>query len=188
MIHRAASRRLPGVPAGFGRMVTRDRGHPRAETEGLVAPFHAGDRGHEPGAAAVSGHRRAQPSGRRQTPPHARTRGPLSGGDGRGWRAHGREPGRWLGRTAKETLAALDEAHPGRFLTFALIDFSGIDDEDWSQREADRLEESFEAGAKGLKFHKSLGLGYRYQDGRRVPVDDPKLAPVFEVCANIRSP
>ena len=30
--------------------------------------------------------------------------------------------------TLKETLAALDEAHPGRFLTFALIDFDGLDD------------------------------------------------------------
>ena len=28
----------------------------------------------------------------------------------------------------KETLAALDEAHPGRFLTFALVNFEGIDD------------------------------------------------------------
>ena len=33
----------------------------------------------------------------------------------------------------KETLAALDEAHPGRFLTFANVNFEGIDDEDWSR-------------------------------------------------------
>src|SRR5206468_10695080 len=58
----------------------------------------------------------------------------------------------------KETLAALDEAHPGRFLTFALVDFAGIDDEGWSRREAERLERSFRAGAKGLKFHKTFGL------------------------------
>src|SRR5690606_39197348 len=46
--------------------------------------------------------------------------------------------GGW-GERLKETVAALDNAHPGRFLTFALIDFSGIDSDDWSEREARRL-------------------------------------------------
>ena len=35
--------------------------------------------------------------------------------------------GGW-GERLEETLAALDEAHPGRFLTFALVNFEGIDD------------------------------------------------------------
>jgi predicted TIM-barrel fold metal-dependent hydrolase len=82
-----------------------------------------------------------------------------------------------------ETIEALDKAHPGRFLTFALVNFEGIDDEDWGRREADRLEASFRAGARGLKFHKSLGLGHRYKDGRLVPVDDPKLEPIWQACA-----
>ena len=90
--------------------------------------------------------------------------------------------GGW-GERLVETVEALDKAHPGRFLTFALVDFDGIDDEGWGRREADRLEASFRAGAKGLKFHKSLGLGYRYKDGRFVPVDDPKLDPIWEACA-----
>src|SRR5262249_38244150 len=58
--------------------------------------------------------------------------------------------GGW-GERLRETLAALDLAHPGRFLTFAHINFEGLDDEDWGRREARRLEESFAAGAKGLK-------------------------------------
>ena len=95
--------------------------------------------------------------------------------------------GGW-GKRLKETLAALDEAHPGRFLTFALLNFSGIDDEDWGRREAKRLEESFQAGAKGLKFHKSLGLSYRYRDGKLMPVDDPKLDPVWRMCAKYNRP
>ena len=90
--------------------------------------------------------------------------------------------GGW-GERLKETLAALDDAHPGRFLTYALIDFSGIDEPGWSDRESARLGKSFEAGAKGLKFHKTLGLGVRYKDGRFMPVDDPKLDPIWEVCA-----
>lgn len=95
--------------------------------------------------------------------------------------------GGW-GDQLTETLAALDEAHPDRFLTFALINFDGLDDDDWSQREAERLEASFRAGAKGLKFHKSLGLSYRYKNGKLIPVDDPKLDPIFAVCAKHKRP
>jgi predicted TIM-barrel fold metal-dependent hydrolase len=87
-----------------------------------------------------------------------------------------------------ETLRALDEAHPGRFLTFALLDFNDIDDPGWSARETRRLEASFRAGAKGLKFHKSLGLRYRYKDGRPMPVDDAKLDPIWDLCARYKRP
>src|SRR5579863_10332147 len=82
--------------------------------------------------------------------------------------------GGW-GDRLKETLAALDEAHLGRFLTFALVNFDGIDDDDWGEREARRLEEGFLAGAKGLKFYKGFGLHHRYKDGKLISVDDPKL-------------
>jgi len=95
--------------------------------------------------------------------------------------------GGW-GPRLQETVSALDEAHPGRFLTFSLLNFNGIDDEDWGQREAKRLEESFRAGAKGLKFHKTLGLHYRYQSGKLMPVDDPKLDAVWETCAKYDRP
>jgi predicted TIM-barrel fold metal-dependent hydrolase len=95
--------------------------------------------------------------------------------------------GGW-GDRLKETLAALDEAHPGRFLTFALINFDDIDDEAWGDREAKRLEESFKLGAKGLKFHKTFGLHYRYKNGKLMQVDDPKLDPVWEMCAKHKRP
>jgi predicted TIM-barrel fold metal-dependent hydrolase len=95
--------------------------------------------------------------------------------------------GGW-GDQLRETLAALDQAHPGRFLTYALVNFEGIDDDDWSQREAKRLEESFAAGAKGLKFHKTFGLRYRYKNGKLVAVDDPKLDPIWDLCAKHKRP
>jgi predicted TIM-barrel fold metal-dependent hydrolase len=95
--------------------------------------------------------------------------------------------GGW-GDRLKQTLAALDEAHPGRFLTFALVNFDGIDDNDWSEREARRLEEGFLAGAKGLKFYKAFGLHHRYKDGRLIPVDDPKLDAIWAMCAKHHRP
>lgn len=88
----------------------------------------------------------------------------------------------------KETVAALDEAHPGRFLTFALIDFHDFDKEGWSERETARLRKSFEAGAKGLKFHKTLGLYYRDKLGQLLKVDDPKLDPVWALCGEMDKP
>jgi predicted TIM-barrel fold metal-dependent hydrolase len=88
----------------------------------------------------------------------------------------------------KETIAALDTAHPGRFLTYALIDFSGIDDPSWTAREVARLRASFDAGAKGLKFHKSLGLSYRTKNGKLLPIDDPRLDPIWQLCGEFKRP
>ncbi len=88
----------------------------------------------------------------------------------------------------RETVAALDNAHPGRFLTFALVNFQGIDDDGWTEREVKRLRAGFEAGAKGLKIHKSLGLTIRYKDGRLMPVDDPKMDPIWALCGEFGRP
>ncbi len=88
----------------------------------------------------------------------------------------------------KETIAALDAAHPGRFLTFALVNFDGIDDENWTEREVKRLEGSFQAGARGLKIDKRLGLRYRYKNGKVLPVDDPKLDKIWETCGKHKRP
>ncbi len=88
----------------------------------------------------------------------------------------------------RETLAALDEAHPGRFLTFALVNFDGIDDDDWSIREAKRLEAGFRGGAKGLKIDKRLGLRWRYKSGKVMPVDDLKLDPIWAMCGKHKRP
>jgi predicted TIM-barrel fold metal-dependent hydrolase len=88
----------------------------------------------------------------------------------------------------QETIAALEQAHPGRFLTFALVNFDGIDDDDWTDREVKRLEESFRAGARGLKIDKRLGLRWRYKNGKVMPVDDAKLDRIWETCGKHRRP
>ncbi|MBI4583744.1 MAG: amidohydrolase family protein [Planctomycetes bacterium] len=96
--------------------------------------------------------------------------------------------GGW-GDYLKEQLKKFDEAYPGRFLTYALIDFEGIDEEGWSERAAKQLEEDFTAGAKGLKIPKSLGLGVRYRKtGKLMPVDDPKLDPLWTLCGKRKRP
>ena len=95
--------------------------------------------------------------------------------------------GGW-GKQLLETLNALDRRHPKRFLTFALLDFSNIDDPDWTKREVSRLREGFEAGAKGLKFFKELGLGHRLANKQLLPIDSPKLDPIWKLCAEYKRP
>ena len=107
--------------------------------------------------------------------------------DASGVRAVVHLDGGW-GDDLKATLKKFDEAYPGRLLTYALLNYSGIDDADWGERSAKLLEEGFKAGAKGLKIHKSLGLTVRTKDGRVVPVDDPKLDASWSMCGRYKRP
>ena len=66
---------------------------------------------------------------------------------------------------------------------FSNIDWDGIDDPGWGQREADRLEQAMRDGASGIKIFKALGLGVRLQNGKLMRVDDPRLEPVWERAA-----
>jgi predicted TIM-barrel fold metal-dependent hydrolase len=95
--------------------------------------------------------------------------------------------GGW-GDRLRETIERLDRAHPGRFLTFAQIDFEGFGHEGWTARELAKLEDGFRAGARGLKVHKSLGLGRRDADGRLIAVDDPRIDPLWELCGRLGRP
>lgn len=98
----------------------------------------------------------------------------LSGGSGEALAAGVRN---WSGR------------HPGRFVTFANLDFSGIDAPGWGDRAAATLERDVrQGGARGLKIFKNLGLTVKDRAGRRVAVDDPRLDPIFEKCADLGIP
>ena len=95
--------------------------------------------------------------------------------------------GMW-GDKLREEVRRFDRAHPGRFLTYALVDMRGVDEPGWTRRTVARLERDFRAGAKGLKWHKSLGLGYRDSKGKLLRVDDERLDPVWELCGKHRRP
>lgn len=87
------------------------------------------------------------------------------------------------GARLRQTVDTFHKAYPKRFAVFANLDFSGIDAPDWGEREAKQLAEEVKYGAQGLKFFKNFGMDVKYANGERVHVDDPKLDPVFEVCA-----
>ena len=78
--------------------------------------------------------------------------------------------------------------YPGRFVVFANLDYAGIDAPGWSERAAAQLERDVKNGARGLKIFKDLGLSVKDSKGARVPVDDPRLEPVWEKCAQLDIP
>ncbi|HZS52519.1 MAG TPA: amidohydrolase family protein [Bryobacterales bacterium] len=92
------------------------------------------------------------------------------------------------GDKLKKGIEAFREASPDRLKMFANLDFSAIDEPDYGRRAAAQLEEDVKNGAVGLKIFKNLGMDLHYKDGRRVPVDDPMLDPVWEACGRLKIP
>jgi predicted TIM-barrel fold metal-dependent hydrolase len=70
-----------------------------------------------------------------------------------------------------------------RMAFFTNVDWDGIDEPGWAKREADKVERAMKDGASGIKIFKALGLGVRLKDGKLLKVDDPRLDPIFERCA-----
>jgi predicted TIM-barrel fold metal-dependent hydrolase len=94
----------------------------------------------------------------------------------------------YSGERLVRELARFDRAYPGRFLTYAHLDLALVGAPGWGQRVAAQLAADFEAGAKGLKIFKALGLTVRSPAGRRIALDDPELDPVWRTCARYRRP
>ncbi len=78
--------------------------------------------------------------------------------------------------------------YPNRFLVFTNVDFNGMDDADWSKRTVKQLEEDVKKGASGLKIYKSLGMFNKDSKGNRIPIDDPRIDPVWAKCGELGIP
>src|ERR1700704_3224397 len=78
--------------------------------------------------------------------------------------------------------------YPGRFIVMTQIDWSKIDDPNFSQLMVRQLDDSVRRGARGLKILKELGLVVRDASGKLIPVDDPRLDPVWDECGRLGIP
>lgn len=98
--------------------------------------------------------------------------------------------GRGRGSTEhlENSLKNVKDNYPNRFLVFTNLDFSGIDDADWTKRTVKQLEEDVKMGAKGLKIYKSLGMFNLDSKGNRIHVDDPRIDPVWAKCGELGIP
>lgn len=78
--------------------------------------------------------------------------------------------------------------HPGRFVHFANISFEGIDEPGWGERTAAQLARDVASGAVGLKIYKNLGMTAVDGSGARIPVDDPRIEPVWDKAGELGIP
>jgi predicted TIM-barrel fold metal-dependent hydrolase len=95
--------------------------------------------------------------------------------------------GMW-GAELQKIVDTMVKPYPGRFMVFTQIDWSKIDDPNFSQLMVRQLDDSVARGARGLKILKELGLGVRDKSGKLIPVDDPRLDPVWEECGRLGIP
>lgn len=86
------------------------------------------------------------------------------------------------------TIRNMEGAHPGRFVTFANVNFNGLGEAGWTERATEQLEADIRSGATGLKIFKNLGLSVRDVAGERVAVDDPRLDPIWAKAGELGVP
>ncbi len=90
--------------------------------------------------------------------------------------------GRW-GDELEQNLDRYDRAHPGRYLTFARLDWTECAVAGWPDRLARSLQDSIRRGANGLKVWKDVGLRIRDESGELIFLDDHRLDQVWAVAA-----
>jgi predicted TIM-barrel fold metal-dependent hydrolase len=96
--------------------------------------------------------------------------------------------GRW-GAELEANLERYDRVHPGRFATFCHIDWAeAVASSAIGETAVASFRASVDAGAKGVKVWKDLGLGVRDDAGEFILPDDARLAPVWDAAAELRVP
>jgi predicted TIM-barrel fold metal-dependent hydrolase len=96
--------------------------------------------------------------------------------------------GLW-GDELERNLDRYDRAHPERFFTFCHVDLRSIGRPEFDAGAlVASLGRSRDAGARGLKIWKDLGLSIRDTRGEHVLPDDERLAPVFAAAGALDLP
>lgn len=88
----------------------------------------------------------------------------------------------------RKSLENIQNNAPTRFGLFLNIDFETIDDDDFAEKQVALIDSGVAAGVIGLKVYKSLGLTDKDNDGNRIAVNDPRLAPVWDACGANKIP
>src|SRR5260370_9849285 len=93
-----------------------------------------------------------------------------------------------FGDRVKRGVENFNRHYKGRFVVFAHLDFSNIDDPGYGKRTTAQLEQDVRNGAQGLKFFKNFGMDLKDTKGQRIHVDDPRFDEAFETCARLKIP
>jgi hypothetical protein len=75
-----------------------------------------------------------------------------------------------------------------RIALFFNMDWENVDDPEFGEKTADELESAVREGYAGLKISKALGLEVKTEEGDFLPVDTPKLDPLWERAGELGVP
>jgi len=94
------------------------------------------------------------------------------------------------GKGLEEALQRFQRAHSDRFIVFTEPGWDHFDRPDYARWQADEIARAHQAGAKGLKVVKTLGLYLRQNvtSGPLVKIDDPRFDLMWEACAAFKMP
>jgi predicted TIM-barrel fold metal-dependent hydrolase len=89
----------------------------------------------------------------------------------------------------REAVRRLPGAHPGRFVVFTEPVWARASNPDYAKYQADMLQDAHQAGAKGLKVLKTLGLFLREAKTKKlIRIDDPRFDPMWETAGALSMP
>jgi predicted TIM-barrel fold metal-dependent hydrolase len=89
----------------------------------------------------------------------------------------------------KNAAATMRGFNKDRFVTMTSIaNWKLVGEPGGPEKLAAQLDEDVRNGAVGLKVWKNFGLTEKDAEGKRIPVDDPRLAPVWRVAAKHKIP
>ena len=98
-------------------------------------------------------------------------------------------PGGAAGEWVKNAAATMRAFNKDRFVTMTSIaNWREVGAPGGPEKLAAQLEEDIRNGAVGLKVWKNFGLTEKDAEGKRIPVDDPRLDPVWRVAAKYKIP
>jgi hypothetical protein len=95
-----------------------------------------------------------------------------------------------LGAALKEKIQKYQTPYPERFSIFAHVWFSenGTHEHILSGKITDDIVEAAKMGARGIKIWKNLGLTSRDASGKLIPLNDPRLDPLWNKAGELKLP
>jgi predicted TIM-barrel fold metal-dependent hydrolase len=95
--------------------------------------------------------------------------------------------GMW-GDKLQKVMDEMVKPYPGRFMVFTQLDWSKVNDADFSRKMIEQIRDAVRRGARGLKVLKDLGLEVCDSSGKLLRVDDSRLDPIWEECGRLGMP
>lgn len=92
-----------------------------------------------------------------------------------------------FGESLREHLAIFNR-YPGRFIVFGNVDFRRINEPKFAEQAAEQMARDVDAGMRGIKVYKALGLDYRQENGEYWRINDPRLDPIWAKAGELGIP